>query len=164
MIVRIGELQLEAQVTAWSGTQATVVLPQLPMAGSVKATVVVVTAFGNIADTLDVEIIPGSNRGGDHGGPGPVATAEKPVVSPGQQVTLEGRDMGSQPGRVQLQVGGLTLNATVSRWSATEAVAVLPTLNFANPVDATIQIVRADGRTVDQVDVVFAPEAEVAAR
>lgn len=159
--VRIGDLTLEATVTAWTSTQATAILPELPMAESTRATVVIITAYGNIADSLDVELLPPS---ADSRAAETTDESELPVVSPGQEVTLEAGGMGTTPGKVQLQVGGLTLNATVTAWSPTEVSAVLPQLSFAEAVEARIRVLTADGQVADLVDVLLAPAAEVATR
>ena len=159
--VKIGDLVLEATVTAWKSTQATAILPELPMAEATQATVVVITAHGHIADSLEVQLLPPS---ADRSEPAPVDDPELPVVSCGQEVTLEAEGIGAAQGKVQVQVGGLTLNATVTAWSPTEATAVLPQLSFAEAVEAEIRVLTADGQIADQVSVLLTPATDVASR
>lgn len=155
--VRIGPMVLEADVLEWSNTQTTAVLPTLPLVEATQATVVVLTAAGEIAESLDVALLPSTSE--------PVVEEVEPglpVVAAGQQISLEAADMGTATGRVQLVVAGLTLNADVAAWTEGETTAFLPALKLAEAVPATVQIVSAEGRVVDQIDVMFAPATEVA--
>lgn len=56
--VQVGGLTLEAQVTGWSNTQVQAVIPALPLTGSAAATVAVVNVEGQVADQLDVLLVP----------------------------------------------------------------------------------------------------------
>lgn len=60
IIVQMGGLNLEAQVTSWSSLEVRAVLPTLPLADSVPAVVSVVDANGQLADRVDVLIVPQS--------------------------------------------------------------------------------------------------------
>lgn len=154
--VKIGALVMDARVVDWTSTQVTAVLPQLPLASPAKATVVVLTISGHVADELDVSMLPASApRPAD-----PVADTQRPVVTAGQTITLEGANLGGLAGQVQITVSGLTLNAQVSSWSNTQTTATLPVMNFAQPVPATVQILTADGQLADQIEVTFAPDSQ----
>ena len=159
VVLQVGGLSLNAQVTAWSSSQVTAVLPQLPIAGSARATVVIKTSYNHVADKLEVNLLPGDTPVS----PTPVAN-ELPKVTPGQTVTLDSANIGTQQGRVQMEISGLTLNATVKSWSATQTTATLPAVSFDTPVKATIKIVTAGGQVADQVEVMFTPATNVAAR
>lgn len=150
--VKIGALVMGARVVDWNSTQVTAVLPQLPLAAPAQATVVVLTISGNVADELDVRMLPASTpRPAD-----PVAE-QRPVVTAGQTITLEGANLGDAAGQVRISVSGLTLNAQVSSWSNTETTATLPMMSFSEPVSATVQILTASGQVADQIEVTFAP-------
>lgn len=60
--VSIGDLQLQAEVTGWSGEQVRAILPSLPMTGTTPATVSVLSADGRVADQLSVLLTSGSFR------------------------------------------------------------------------------------------------------
>jgi len=58
VIVHIGELPLESQVTTWTNAEVRSVLPALPISSTTRATVSIYTADGQLADQLDVAIVP----------------------------------------------------------------------------------------------------------
>ncbi len=165
VVVQIGGLSLNAQVTGWSSSQVTAVLPQLPMAASARATIVIKTSYNHVADKLEVELLPASERNEV----APVAAAapaanELPRVAVGQEVTLDAANIGAQQGQVQIELSGLTLNATVKTWSTTQTTAVLPTIGIQNPVKALVKILTANGQVVEQVEVMLTPGTDVASR
>ena len=57
-MVQFGSLQVAAQVTGWSGNQVRAVIPTLPMTTSTPARVAVFNANGQVAEQLDVMMIP----------------------------------------------------------------------------------------------------------
>lgn len=155
--VRIGGLALNAQVVGWTSTQVTAVLPQLPLAEPVTASVVVLTASGNVADQLDVTLVPATNIPAM---PASAENAQRPIVTAGQNITLEGVNLGNTAGQVQIVVSGLTLNAQINNWTPTEATALLPSISFDESVQATVRIVKANGQLADQIDITFAPNSQ----
>ncbi len=158
VVVVIGSLQLEARVEDWTSHQVTAILPELPLAGSARAVVQVLTSYGHPADRLTVELVPGRSVPVDGGSP--VSDTNLPAVVSGQQITLESPNLGQRQGSVQILVSGLTLNADVRKWSETEATAVLPSLSLTENVKATIQLVDANGKVANQIDVLFGPAAK----
>ncbi len=162
----IGSLPLEARVVEWTSTEVIAVLPQLPLAEIARATVQVITAYGHTADQLTVDLVPGHRRTVDEDGRDFEAPADDlPVVTVGQQITLEAVGLGQQRGRVQVSVGGLKLSAIVQKWNDTEVMAVLPVIALTEQVKANIQLVDASGQVATQIDVMFAPDTtQVAGR
>ena len=58
VIVQFGTLQLPAQVTGWTGNQVRAVIPNLPMTTSTPARVAVFNSNGQVAEQLDVMMMP----------------------------------------------------------------------------------------------------------
>ncbi|MEZ6041694.1 MAG: IPT/TIG domain-containing protein [Planctomycetaceae bacterium] len=58
VIVAVGGMQLDAQVTNWTNEQVRAVIPQLPIAAAANATVVVLRADGNVANQLTAQLVP----------------------------------------------------------------------------------------------------------
>lgn len=56
--VNVGGLQLQAQVLNWTATKVDAVIPQLPLSAAATAQVAVVDAQGQLADQLDVLLVP----------------------------------------------------------------------------------------------------------
>ena len=158
ILIRTRQQVLEARVVAWTDYQITVVMPDSHLSQPEHAIVFVRTVAGRIAERLHIEFMPGTG----HGEIAP--PSEVPTLVPGQAVTLEGSDLGFQTGRIQLTIGGLTLDATVQRWGNNEVIAVLPQLSLSSSARATVQIVRADGSVADQLDVVLSPATAAAVR
>lgn len=158
VVVSVGHMTLPAEIVQWTPTQAVAVLPQVPLQDAVKATVLVKTAFGRVADQLEVVLLPASSAPVTRpAGPVDPSVGQRPVVTVGQTVTLDGANFGQVPGQVRVVIGALTLNARVSTWSNNSVTAVLPTLTFANAVPATVQVVANNGQVADNVDVTFSP-------
>ncbi|MCR9199542.1 MAG: IPT/TIG domain-containing protein [Planctomycetaceae bacterium] len=160
VLVQIGATALPAEVVRWSSTQAVVVLPTMPLQAPVRATIVVKTAFGRVADQSEVELQPALAA--------PPTPAEnpapsRPTVSAGQTVTLDGRAFGPTAGRVQVVIGALTLHARVLQWGETSVQATLPSLAFTNAVPASVQIMTATGQLAEQVDITLQPASAIEA-
>jgi hypothetical protein len=151
ILIRTHQQVLEGTVVGWTDHQITVVMPDSQLSQPEHAIVFVRTVAGRIAERLHIELMPGTRHGQI------AAPSDVPTVSPGQAVTLEGSNLGFQTGRIQIAIGGRTLDATVQRWSNNEVIAVLPQLSLSNSAQATVQIVRADGSVADQLEVVLAP-------
>lgn len=56
--VQVGGMQLQAQVVNWSDNAVQAILPQLPLSASAAANVAVVNAQGQVANQLDVMMVP----------------------------------------------------------------------------------------------------------
>lgn len=56
--VSVAGLQLQAQVISWTDTKVDAVIPQLPLSAAATAEVAVVNAQGQVADQLDVLLVP----------------------------------------------------------------------------------------------------------
>lgn len=60
--MKTGPLVLEADVLEWSNTQTTAVLPTLKLDEPTQAAVVVLTAAGEIAESLNVAQLPSTSE------------------------------------------------------------------------------------------------------
>lgn len=158
IIIKVGQVILEGRVTGWSNSEVTVVMPTVPLSNSVTATIYVRTAQQQTADTLTVEFLPARRSY-----PLPSQQAELTTVGPGQAITLESDNLGSQPGQIRILIGSLTLAASVRNWSSSEVIAVLPNIPVTAATNATVQIVRSDGSIADQIHVRFSPAAAAVA-
>ncbi len=82
--------------------------------------------------------------------------AELPQVPVGATLELAGKDLGQMAGQVLLRMGALSLPAKVEVWNETITV-TLPSFGLAEPVEAEIQIVRADGELDTAVAIELIP-------
>ena len=156
--VLIGGLHLDAAVINWSSTQAKAVLPQLPLSGPVDGSVIVRSATRKIVAQLYITLLPAQQPVVGTPTPGtPAPAPQLPVVSPGQQVTLDAANLGQTAGQVMISIGGLKLNATVNTWSSVQVTASLPALQIAEAVQARIELVTSSGQVANHVDVMLSP-------
>lgn len=158
VLVQIGAMQLPAEIVRWTSTQAIVVLPPVPLQAPVRATIVVKTAFGRVADQSEVQLQPALAAPPT---PPENPAPTRPTISAGQTVTLDGRAFGPSPGRVQVVIGALTLHARVLQWGETSVQATLPSLAFTNAVPATVQIMTSTGQLAEQVDITLQPASAI---
>lgn len=93
----------------------------------------------------------------------PQPPVELPELQTGQEVTIDGQQFGSQPGRVAVQIGGLTLEAQVTGWSENQVRAVIPTLPLTTSAQATVAVVNVAGQVADQLDILLVPQTQALA-
>jgi hypothetical protein len=76
-----------------------------------------------------------------------VASAERPLatVAIGSVLSLDGQALGGERGIVRLRVNGLALPVEVLEWSAESVKIRLPELDLEGPMNAEIEVLRADG-------------------
>ena len=125
------------------------------------------TANQEIAERLDVSLSPATQaeqaadptgEAADDSANSDADSAEElPSVEVGTELSLEGESLGDQPGKAQMAIGAMTLQATVSAWSDTEATIQLPTLELTNPVAGQLSLFNAAGELVSSLDVQFVP-------
>lgn len=151
VFVKIESLVLYTELVDWNDNLAEAILPELPMANSVKATVFVMKANEEIAEQLEVELTPPSEPEEE---PAAEAEAELPQVFSEQEVTLEG-NLGDKPGKVALAIGKLKLQAKVLNWSATETSFQLPKLSLEGTHEAVLTVINADGKLAEEMSVLF---------
>ena len=94
----------------------------------------------------------------------PAPPVDLPEFQSGQEVTIDGRQFGDEPGRIIVQMGGLNLEAQVTSWDRLEVRAVLPTLPLADSVSAVVSVIDANGQLADRVDVLIVPQSQQLAR
>ena len=97
---------------------------------------------------------------GEPAAPAPPAE-QLPQVTPGQQVSIEGSQLGLQPGVVSVSVAGLQLQAQIISWTETKVDAVIPQLPLSAAATAQVAVVNAQGQVADQLDVLLVPAVTV---
>ena len=147
--VKIDSLILEADLIDWKPSLVVAQLPTLPLADAAPAVIAVVAADGKVAQQLDITLVPGIAV---------PPTPQKPTVTIGERLTLDGNQLGSVEGHVQLRMGTISLNAVVEYWSQDSVRIQLPSFKLPEPVDAAIIIGRADGSLADRIDVLLTPK------
>ena len=156
VFVKIDRLILTAELTAWDEESAEAQLPSLPLVEPTPATVIVMTANEEIAERLDVMLLPASETSDEGEEP---EVAEAPLVHAGQEIALEG-EFGESAGRVELSVGSFRLQAAVVAWSDSEITVQLPQLVTEGIHDAQVAIFNSEGELADEIEVRFATEAQ----
>jgi hypothetical protein len=139
----------QTQLAGWGGNKAVAILPRLEIAEPTRATVVVNTVMGKTAAELEVLLLPAAPEVAE------VQPAQPTNVYPGQTITVDGANLGAARGQIQLQISGINLVANVSMWNDTTVAATLPKMHLTEPVEAKLNIVRADGTVADSLDVVL---------
>lgn len=86
-----------------------------------------------------------------------VAFVDPAVIYEGQTMALPTADLGLEPGRVLLRVGGLTLNATVVDWNAEDMTFQVPSLGLNDSVAGSLSIVLASGAETEAIPVIVMP-------
>ena len=152
--MRIGGMSLQAIVTDWTTNEVTAQLPTLPLTEPANADVVVVNSLGETVNSLGVEFVPGLATAPV--APAVPAVSDRVVVNPGQTISIDGQ-IGAAPGQVIVAIGGLTMQAEVKDWTASQTTVVLPNLQINEPVDGTIRILTADQSVADEIEVVMSP-------
>ncbi len=155
VLIKIDQLVLRAELVEWTDERVEAQMPDMPMANPVGASIFVIAATDEIAERVDVALLPASDDAEE-------GTAESdsvdistlPQVSAGQEVTLEG-DLGEGQGRVELVIGSVRLATTIKQWSNSAATIQLPSVDSQEPVAAELIIYNADGQVVEQLQVGF---------
>lgn len=150
----IGELVLYAELVEWNDLEVAAVAPTLPMINAVPAVVAVMTADQEVVQRIDVQLVPLSEdtaeedlSEGDN--------SQLPTVELGNELTLEGDDLGIEPGTVRLTLEESTYLANVLKWSSNEVTVKLPSLSITEPQAGAIKLFDSDGRMLSELDVIF---------
>lgn len=155
VFIKIDQLILTAELLEWTDELVEAQMPVMPMADSVKATVFVMTATEDIAENMEVTLLPVTeNAEPMEAEPESIDVASLPQVTSDEDITLEG-SLGSEQGRVELVIGSVRLNATIKQWSDSAATIQLPSINAQEPVAAELIIYDADGQVVEQLQIGF---------
>ena len=155
--VKIDTLLLEAEVTNWQSGEVTATLPNLPMAAPTRATVVVLSAEGEIADAIEVALTPPTTES-VAAQPEIDEEPELPVINSGQELTLEG-DLGQEQGQVLVKVAAMSFAAKVKDWNASEMTIQMPIIPLLEETEAKLVILRSTGEEADSLDIMFSPES-----
>ncbi|MEM7811436.1 MAG: hypothetical protein AAF532_08175 [Planctomycetota bacterium] len=147
VLIGIGPMIMRSDVTGWADGEAVAMLPDFPLANEVVTDVAVKRADGVVAHEYQVRLVPKSE------------TVALPVVYAGQNLTISGRDLGAEPGKVVLSAGPLALRTEVLTWAPTGTVVALPRMTFREEVEALLTVTTAAGVVADEIAVRFSPDA-----
>ena len=82
-------------------------------------------------------------------------------VYSGTRITLFANFLEEKPGKVQLCMKKTALPCEVVQWSDEAVIVNLPKVGLENPVDATIRIIKPNGREAKKYYVLFGPQPEI---
>jgi hypothetical protein len=85
------------------------------------------------------------------------ADAKLPQVPVGATITLAGKDLGAKAGQVLVSVNQVVLPAEVVKWEVAAATVSMPRIGLAAATKAQLQVVLADGKVANTVDVELVP-------
>jgi len=77
----------------------------------------------------------------------------------GSTVTASANFLGSEQGFVFMQLGSATLQCDIIDWTASSVTFKMPNLGLRMPTNATLELVRPDGRIVRDFKVALTPKA-----
>jgi hypothetical protein len=83
--------------------------------------------------------------------------AKLPQVPVGATITLAGKDLGEKAGQVLVSVNQVVLPAEVVKWEVAAATVSMPRIGLAAATKAQLQVLLADGKVVNTVDVELIP-------
>jgi hypothetical protein len=87
-----------------------------------------------------------------------------PQVPVGATITLAGKDLGDKAGQVLVSINQVTVPAEVVKWETAAATVSMPRIGVTGSTKAQLQVLLADGKLANSVDVELVPaEASTAA-
>jgi hypothetical protein len=80
-----------------------------------------------------------------------------PLVSIGSSLALDGKSFGKESGNVRLRISGLVLPVAVLQWSDDSIKSQLPKVELIETTQATLEVLRADGKVASTSPVRLTP-------
>ncbi|MEM7396914.1 MAG: hypothetical protein AAF492_31690, partial [Verrucomicrobiota bacterium] len=108
-------------------------------------------------DTFIGEPTGGVSVGAEFAAVDSVAMVDPAVIYEGQTMALPTADLGVEPGRVLLRIGGLLLNASLVDWNAEDMTFKVPSLGLNDSVAGSLSIVLASGAETEAIPVIVMP-------
>lgn len=90
-----------------------------------------------------------------------VEVDERPLVQAGSTLQSNALFLGNEMGYVFLKFGGVSHRCRIEDWSAERVTFALPSFDIAGEVDAEIEMVRPDGKSVKTFQVKLAGQADL---
>jgi hypothetical protein len=97
----------------------------------------------------------------------PVATATVvpsepalPNVTAGSTLMVSGQELGTEQGTARLRVNGLSLPIEVLEWTPSLAKIQLPKVGITSPLQAEVEVMRADGSPASKIGIELTPATE----
>jgi hypothetical protein len=91
------------------------------------------------------------------------AADKLPAVPAGATLTLQGQDLGEKQGQVALQIGQLSIPATMVKWDGKSTTVTLPNVGLTEATPAQIHVFTAEAKLVSTLAVQLVPAASVEA-
>ena len=158
--VKVGGMILLAETTSWSNTSVDAVIPNLPLMEPTDALIAVINSEKQVVQQLAIRLAAAEKNPADNAASETAQAetegADLPVVQMGMELELAGNELGTEPGKVQLNIGDSKLEAAVIKWSDDEATIRIPDLPLAESMRGTIQLILANGQPVSEIPVMFA--------
>jgi len=158
--VKVGGMILLAETTSWSDTSVDAVIPNLPLVEPTDALIAVINSEKQVVQQLAIRLAAAEKNPADNAASETAQAetegADLPVVQMGMELELAGNELGTEPGKVQLNIGDSKLEAAVIKWSDDEATIRIPDLPLAQSMRGTIQLILANGQPVSEIPVMFA--------
>jgi hypothetical protein len=86
------------------------------------------------------------------------ATSDKlPQVPVGATITLAGKDLGETAGQVLVNVNQVVMTAEVVKWESAAATVSMPRIGLAASTKAQLQLLLADGKLANSVEIELIP-------
>jgi len=86
------------------------------------------------------------------------ATQSKlPQVPVGATITLAGKDLGDKAGQVLVNVNQVVMSAEVVKWESAAATVAMPRIGLAAATKAQLQLLLADGKLANSVEIELIP-------
>ncbi len=158
--VKVGGMILLAKTTSWSDTSVDAVIPNLPLVEPTDALIAVINSKKQVVQQLAIRLAVAEDNPVDSAASetaqAEADAADLPVVQMGMELELAGSELGTEPGKVQVNIGDSKLEASVVKWSDDEATIRIPDLPLAESMPGTIQLILANGQPVSEIPVMFA--------
>ncbi|MEX2187785.1 MAG: hypothetical protein WD875_13355 [Pirellulales bacterium] len=91
------------------------------------------------------------------------AADKLPMVPAGATLTLQGQNLGEKQGQVALQIGQLSIPATMVKWDGKSTTVTLPNVGLTEATPAQIHVFTAEAKLVSSLAVQLVPAASVEA-
>jgi hypothetical protein len=90
------------------------------------------------------------------------AADKLPEVPVGATLTLQGDGLGEKQGKVAVQIGQLSIPATLVKWDGKSTTVTLPEIGIVDTTTAQIHVFTAESKLVSSLSVQLIPASEAA--
>ena len=156
--LKVGSIKLFPKILDWQDAQFTMIVPYMQLQGPVPAELQVLDAHGQKQFAMDVEIWPGKKESL----PEPEFTDEElssdlTTFNEGDSVPVAGGPLGTESGKVELFLEGVTLEAEVQEWSNEYCLVTIPYLGLEQAIPAQLTVFGVAGGSLVTLDITIEP-------